>query len=135
MAELTIQVSDELAHRLEPLRNRLPELLSQILDSANPSVAPLAIATANLEEIPLVYIEVLDFLVTRPTSQEIVAFKVSSEVQDRLRLLLDKNREGTLTASESAELDVYEQLDHLMVLMKARAIAAGRSDGTPSLNQ
>ncbi len=135
MVELTIQVSDELAHKLEPLRSRLPELLSQLLDLANPAVTPLAIDTANLEEIPLVYIEVLDFLVTRPTPQEIVAFKVSPQAQDRLWLLLDKNREETLTASESAELDVYEQLDHLMVLMKARAIAAGKSDGTPSLNQ
>ena len=29
MAELTIQISDELARRLEPLQNRLPELLWQ----------------------------------------------------------------------------------------------------------
>lgn len=124
MAELTIQIPDELAQRLEPFRNRLPELLSQLLDSTNPSSASLAIATANLQEIPQAYLEVLDFLVTRPTPQDIVAFKVSPEAQERLSSLLDKNREGTLTGSEVAELDVYEQLEHLMVLMKARAIAS-----------
>jgi hypothetical protein len=124
MAELTIQISDELAQRLEPLRNRLPELLGQLLDATNPSSASLAIATANLQEIPQAYLEVLDFLVTRPTPQDIVAFKVSLEAQERLSLLLDKNREGTLTDSEVAELDVYEQLEHLMILMKARALAS-----------
>ena len=35
MAELTIQISDELAQRLEPLQNQLPELLWQLLDAAN----------------------------------------------------------------------------------------------------
>jgi len=124
MAELTIQIPDELAQRLEPLRKRLPELLSQILDLTNPSSDFLAIAADNQQVIPPAYLEVLDFLVTRPTSKEIVAFKVSPEAQERLRLLLDKNAEGTLTTSEVAELDVYEQLEHLMVMMKARAIAS-----------
>jgi hypothetical protein len=67
-------------------------------------------------------------LVTRPTPQDILAFKVSPLAQNRLILLLDKNREGSLTASEVAELDAYEQLEHLMILMKARLIsAAGNS--------
>jgi hypothetical protein len=61
---------------------------------------------------------------TCPTPQDIIAFKVSSEAQDRLSALLDKNCEGTLTEAEVAELDVYEQLEHLMILMKARALAS-----------
>jgi hypothetical protein len=124
MAELTIQIPDELAERLEPLRGRLPELLSQIVGTGSPSPASLAIATANLQEVPQAYLEVLDFLVARPTPQDIITFKVSPEAQNRLRSLLDKNREGSLTQSEVAELDVYEQLEHLMILMKARAIAS-----------
>lgn len=127
MAELTIQIPDELAIKLEPFRNRLPELLSQLLVSTNPSAEPLAISTANLQEIPQAYIEVLDFLITSPTPQDIIVFKVSPEAQERLRLLLDKNRENTLTVSEVAELDVYEQLEHLMILMKARALGAQRN--------
>jgi len=122
MAELTIQIPDELAQRLEPLRSRLPELLSQLLDSTNPSAASLAIAAATLQEIPQAYLEVLDFLMTRPTPQDIAVFKVSPTAQERLRSLLDRNQEGTLTDSEIAELDAYEQLEHLMILMKARAI-------------
>jgi hypothetical protein len=124
MAELTIQIPDELAERLEPLRNRLPELLNQLLSTANPSLVSLENATTNLENVPQAYLEVLDFLITRPTPQEIATFKVSSTSQERLRSLLDKSREGILTDSESAELDIYEQFEHLMILMKARAIAS-----------
>lgn len=133
MAELTIHIPDELAQRLEPLHSRLPELLSQLLDATNPTSMSLAVpaewhsalnATANLQEIPQAYLEVLDFLMTRPTPQDIVAFKVSPQAQERLRSLLNKNRAGTLTEPEVAELDVYEQLEQLMILMKARAVAA-----------
>lgn len=124
MAELTIQIPDELAKRLEPLRDRLPELLSQLVGTGSPAVASLELPTANLPEVPQAYCEVLDFLVTRPTPQDIIAFKVSLEAQDRLSSLLDKNRGGVLTEAEVAELDVYEQLEHLMILMKARAVAS-----------
>jgi hypothetical protein len=115
MAELTIQISDELAKQLEPLRHRLPELLSQLVGEGITTSAPLVMATAHLPSIPQAYLEVLDFLVTCPTPQ------------DRLSTLLEKNREGNLTASEVAELDVYEQLEHLMILMKARAASATRT--------
>jgi hypothetical protein len=112
MAELTIQIPDELAQRLEPIRNRLPELLTQLLETTNPP-----------PNIPAVYTEVLDLLIKRPTPQEIAAFKVSSQAQSRLQTLLDKNRQATLTEAETAELDVYQQLEHLMILLKARAYA------------
>ena len=53
-----------------------------------------------------------------------VSFKVSQNAQTRLQNLLDKNREATLIPMEIAELDVYEQLEHLMILLKARAYSA-----------
>ncbi len=127
MAELTIHIPDELAARLELLRDRLPELLSQLLKTEPETVPSLAIATASLAEVPQAYLEVLDFLMTRPTPSEILAFKVSAEAQERLRSLLNKNQAGNLNTSEVAELDVYEQLEHLMILMKTRAIAAVNS--------
>lgn len=121
MAELTIQISDELARRLEPLQNRLPELLWQLLDAANlPTNQP--IVQSQTTDIPAVYQEVLDFLIKRPTSSEIVAFKVSPQAQARLQELLKKNRSATLSPIELAELDVYEQLEHMMILLKARAL-------------
>jgi hypothetical protein len=122
MVELTIQVPNEVARRLEPIRDRLPELLSQIAQALPPFLDPLP-AVATPADAPSAYAEVIEFLVTGPTPQEIVAFKVSQEAQARLRDLLDKNREDTLTDAEQAELDLYEQIEHLMILLKARTHA------------
>ena len=121
MAELTIQVSDELAQRLEPLQNRLPELLWQLLDVANLPTNISKTVQTEPTDIPLVYQEVLDFLIKRPTPEEIIAFKVSPQAQSRLEELLKRNRSATLNSMELAELDVYQQLEHMMILLKARA--------------
>jgi hypothetical protein len=43
-------------------------------------------------------------------------FKVSPAAQARIRDLLEKNREATLNTNEVAELDLYEQLEHTMIL-------------------
>ncbi len=89
MAELTIQIPDELAQRLEPLQNRLPELLWRLLDIANlPQVQPTVLSETT--DIPSVYQEVLDFLIKRPTPEEIITFKVSPQAQTRLQALLEK---------------------------------------------
>ncbi len=120
MASLTITVPDELAIRLEPLLSRLPELLKQLLATSDATAEHKAEST----DFPPVYTEVLDFLIKSPTPQEIAAFQVSPQAQARLRFLLDKNRKATLTGAEVAELDVYEQLETIMILLKARAVAA-----------
>ena len=124
MAELNIQVPDELAQRLEPFRNRFPELLTRLIKTIPPNMSPAAdslLFITNPTNTPLAYAEVLDFLIARPTPQEIAAFKVSTEAQAHISALLDKNREGTLNETEAAELDLYEQLEHLMILLKAKA--------------
>ncbi|MEG3862059.1 hypothetical protein [Microcoleus sp. herbarium12] len=124
MVTITLQIPDELAQRLEPLQNRLPELLWQLIElTKNPTTIEPEIAT-NTADIPTVYQEVLDFLIDSPTPQEIVGFKVSQQAQTRLQILLEKNCESTLNPMEIAELDVYEQLEHLMILLKARAYSA-----------
>lgn len=122
MAQLTIQISDELAQRLEPLQNRLPELLWQLLDLANLPTQSQPKVTIESTDIPAVYQEVIDFLIKRPTPEEIVAFKVSPSAQRRLSELLERNRSVTLNPMELAELDIYEQLEHMMILLKARAL-------------
>jgi hypothetical protein len=123
VAKLTIQIPDELAQRLEPLQNRLPELLWRLLDIEPGQTTQQPLVSAETINIPEVYQEVLDFLLKRPTPEEIIAFKVSEQAQRRLQALLEKNRSGSLTSMEIAELDVYEQLEHLMILLKARATA------------
>ena len=108
MAEFTISIPDTLAQRLEPLQDRLPELLSQLVEVLSPStISPdrLSLA-AQPTDATLAYEEVLEFLLNRPTPEAIVAFKVSPAAQARIRALLDNNREATLNAAETAELDL-----------------------------
>jgi hypothetical protein len=85
MAELTIHVPDELAQRLEPLQDRLPQLLARLVETLSPctvSADVLSLVT-NPTDTPLAYAEVLDFLLTRPTPQDIIAFRVSPAAQAR----------------------------------------------------
>ena len=126
MAELTIHVPDDLAQRLKPLQDSLPELLAQLVASISPR--PEKEPGRDLPLPPRskqasAYTEVLDLLLSRPSPQAIADFKVSAAAQDRLRILLDKNREEGLTDAETAELDLYEQLEQLMTLLKAKALA------------
>jgi hypothetical protein len=127
MAELTIQVPDELAQQLEPLQERLPVLLTRLVEALAPraTVGDALALVSSPTDAPLAYAEVLDFLLHRPTPQDIVAFKVSPAAQARLAELLDKNRADELSETEAAELDLYEQLEHLMILLKAKARTLG----------
>lgn len=68
-----------------------------------------------------VYEEVYQFLISAPTPQEIMDFRVSEQTQMRVSALLVKNREGILTPDERSELDQFEQINHLMSMMKIYA--------------
>jgi hypothetical protein len=65
--------------------------------------------------------EVLAFLLSTPTPQNIIDFRASSSAQERLQVLLEANRQGTLTDDERAELDEASQMNHFVMLLKARA--------------
>lgn len=118
MATITLELSEELAVRLDPLRDRLPELLSQLLDSASTEKKLTLSGTSMTHPV---FLELIDFLSTRPTAKQILVHKVSSAVQERLEELLDKNREEGLTAAEEEEMDAYRLVNHVMILLKARA--------------
>ncbi|MFM7368340.1 MAG: hypothetical protein ACKO2Z_11215 [Sphaerospermopsis kisseleviana] len=124
MAQLTIQVPDELANRLQPILHRLPELLSQLIESH--TLEPLTLA--NSSDLPTTCTEVLDFLIQQSTPEQIAKFKVSNQAQNRLETLLEKSRMGTISELENSELEVYEQLDQLMILSKARAYSMMKND-------
>lgn len=65
--------------------------------------------------------EVLEFLASTPTPEAILALRPSEDVQQRVRYMLEQNRRGTLSETEQAELDDYEQVDQFVTLLKARA--------------
>jgi len=119
MTTITLEISDELAARLAPLQDRLPELLSMTVDLF-PTETQVSGVTDS-ETVYPVFREMMDFLISSPTPEKIIAFKISSSAQERLEDLLDKNREDGLTNDEVAELDIYERVNQLLILLKAHA--------------
>lgn len=79
--------------------------------------------TQGLVPLPLAYQEVIHFLGRGATAADILNFHLSAPAQARARLLLQKNRDQTLTPSERAELDFYVELENFMALLKNSLIS------------
>jgi hypothetical protein len=106
MPQITLEISEKLSAQLNQVGvDRLPELLERSFQQSNVS-AP-------------VYRHILNFLASNPTPSEIAAFRPTPEMQERLRVLLDRSKSGNLTPGESQELDEYEQIEHLVIMLKA----------------
>ena len=66
-----------------------------------------------------IYDDLLDLLAESVEAEPVLAFRLSAATQARVDALLDKHRDGTLTAEERAELDAYERFEHVVRLLKA----------------
>lgn len=67
------------------------------------------------------YDEIIDFMAAGYSPADIIAFRPSSEAQERVSQLLGKEKTVGLTEEESEELAHYLQIEHLMCLAKAKA--------------
>ncbi len=72
MTIIAVEVPDELAGQLRPLRNQLPRLLSFIVQvfPVEPSFVPLESIASHPAK------EMLDFLISRPTPNKFLRLKV-----------------------------------------------------------
>jgi hypothetical protein len=120
MAQITIDIPDDLAQRLAPFQSQFSELFTRLIATRLLEQPTIDLANPNTSDT---YQEILDFLIDRPTSAQIINFKVSAASQLRLQTLLQKNCEIDLTAAETAEIDLYQQLDTLIGYLKIRAYA------------
>jgi hypothetical protein len=107
--QLTIEIPEPLGEKLAHEKGHLAELLEVGLR--------LRQWTGGS---PLVQ-EVIDFLARGPHPKEIVRFRPSQRAVERSRQLLDRNKQGSLTPAEAAELDEMALLDQLVALIKAKA--------------
>lgn len=120
MTTITLEVPDDLAaqFKLEPtalsalLRETLTARLQKQSDQHKTKVSQ------SLSQ------EIIEFLSSRPSLEQIIKFKISKAAQSRLEELLDKNREEQLTTAEQVELDQYLQYRHALILLKASARSA-----------
>ena len=70
--------------------------------------------------------EIVDFLVHHIPAQALASFKASDEARHITWALVAKEKESGLLSQEKVELDDFLRLEHLIVLAKAKALAAGR---------
>lgn len=108
MPTITIEVPDELSELLAQAGDRLPELLAFSLQQPGLSAH--------------VYRYILDFLASQPTAEQIAAFGPTPAMAERLNALLAREASGEITPVEKAELDEYEQIEHLMLMIKAGSL-------------
>lgn len=108
---VTIEIPDELATRINPVKHKLPQILELGLREFNASVC------AGFNGMS----EVLEFLAQLPTPEEIIALRPSEALQAQIDNLLEKNKSVGLTPEEEAIWQQYEYLEHLVRKVKAKA--------------
>ena len=117
MTTVTVELPRDLAQRLQPISDRLPDILEMGLRQWQAAGQPGFQGTA----------EILELLATLPSPEEILALRPSEALQARVQALLEKNREEGLTPAEEREWQQYEYLEHLVRMAKARALLKQKS--------
>lgn len=116
MVEMTVQIPDALAKRIEPMR----PWLSTVLELSLVGFRTLATETAT---------EIIEFLSTDPSPEQVLSYHVSGRAQARLQRLLALNEAGMLGEAEQLELDEREQIEHIMIMLKGQVTADSRQEG------
>ena len=74
-------------------------------------------------QAPQIYDEILEYLASKATPEEILAFKASPKADERAAMLIDRNNAGVLTLEEEIELQQMKYFDGRISVLKARAAA------------
>ena len=69
----------------------------------------------------LAYLEIIDFIAGGTTPEAVANYRPSPEVEHRFTELIDRDRDGCLSAEEKSELDHLVELEHILRMAKARA--------------
>ncbi len=67
-----------------------------------------------------VFAVIIKFLVSLPSDDEVLAYHLPDDLQERLSDLLQRNREHQLTMEEREELDDFVHADTMISLLKTK---------------
>lgn len=109
--QITLDLPEDLALRLESLGEQLPTILELGLRELNASAQPGFVGVA----------EVLELLSALPDPEQVLALRPSETLQAEIQQLLEKNRLEKLTPAEEQRWEQYQYLEHLVRMAKARA--------------
>ena len=68
-----------------------------------------------------IFDEVTDFLARAPGPEAIIEYRPSDVLTTRVQELMERNRNGSLTADEQAEMDEFLRMEHFMTMLKLKA--------------
>ncbi len=118
--ELTLTVPDDLASRLRTVEDRLPQILELGLREFHA-------APSQFEGLG----DVLEVLAGLPGPQEVLALRPSAALQDRISALVDRRRDGRLSADEERAWEQYKYVEHLVRIAKANTLLKLKPDERP----
>jgi hypothetical protein len=68
-----------------------------------------------------IYLELVDFVASGPTQETVANFRPSAAAHARVADLIEREKETGLKPEETAELDHFLELEHILRMAKARA--------------
>jgi hypothetical protein len=110
--QVIFDLPDEVVTQIQPFHDKLPQILELGLREFNAS------AQSGFSGMS----EVVEFLASLPTPEDIIALRPSESLQSQISLLLDKNRLVNLTPAEEQQWQGYQYLEHIVRMAKARAL-------------
>lgn len=113
MVQITIDIPDDLAQRLQQVQAQLPQVLELGLQELQSQQRH----SPFLDEQAII-----SLLASQPTAEQILAIRPTPEFQARVSELLADSKSRSLSAQEEAELERYLTLEHLVRLAKTHAL-------------
>ena len=111
MATITLEIPDNLAKAIREAGDQLP----LILEMGMSRLAPLSTQA---------YREALGLLTQDASAEAIAEFRFSDEIEERIHILLEKNKSDQLNRAEQVELERLVELEDQLQLLKATALAS-----------
>jgi len=68
-----------------------------------------------------VHEEIMQFITSGPSLEQILEYRPSEPMRDRIQYLINSSRSGELTPQERRELDEYTRIEYFMSKLKKRA--------------
>jgi hypothetical protein len=109
--EITVSIPDDLAKRLRPVEDHLPQILELGMREWQARADSGFIGLAGI----------LETLAALPTPEEVLALRPAPALQERIEALLEKNQADSMSPEEQQEWQQYQYVEHLVRLAKARA--------------
>ena len=109
--QIILEVPDRLGEKLQRLGDQLPETLDRLLQDI-PTTETISYQDDR---------QIVELLASQPSPEAILAIRPTPALQARMSELIERNKSGSLSRTEEAELDRYLLLEHWVRLAKAHA--------------